>query len=413
MFKSIKLWSLILCLMLGLVSCQTADIIIGNETPDKDWDLIVESGSNTTVNLYATEADEELRAWFSSKFYKHLMETYNITMNIKVLSFDDIVYTLEQDILNEVKDGGIDLLVLKDDEFRKLKEKNLLYPGIADKIPNMAENINVLDMDVSTEHGYPLDQYAVAFGREQMVLVFDEDVLENYPMNTEELMSFLEENPGRFTYPNPITDEVGGEFVRTVIYEIIGAEKIEMLITEDMTQEEIKTLIMPALDYLKALDDYLFKDDGKYFKHIEDVDQAFFAGDLYFTISSDFAYVTDAINNEYYPEGAKNFIFEEGTIMDTLYFAVPVNASNKTGSIISIHEMLSVDLQLDKYVPSNWGNLPILETNLMSEIDAEKFSKASVKRNTVRVEELAANRYYELPQHVIDIINVLWQQHLN
>lgn len=99
--------------------------------------------------------------------------------------------------------------------------------------------------------------------------------------------------------------------------------------------------------------------------------------------------------------------------MDTIYFAVPMNAANKTGSIITIHEMLSVEMQLDKYAPSQWGHLPILETNLMSEMDADKFAKTSVKRNTVRVEELAANRYYELPQDVIDTINELWQQHVN
>ena len=56
---------------LSMMSCQVADILTGEKTPDKDWDLIVESAENTTVNLYVTKADEEMRAWLSSKFYKH------------------------------------------------------------------------------------------------------------------------------------------------------------------------------------------------------------------------------------------------------------------------------------------------------------------------------------------------------
>lgn len=306
-----KLGILILGLMMGLISCQTADIITGSETLDKDWDLIVDSGSGTTVNLYATEASDDMRHWMSSKFYKQMQQQYNITLQIKILSFEDIEYTLEQDVLNEIKDGAIDLLILKDDEFRRLKDKQLLYEGIADKIRNLEENINVLDLDVSTEHGEPLETFGVAFGREQFVLTFDEDVLESFPRDTNELMTFLKENPRRFTYPNPLTDEAGGEFVRTVIYEIIGEEALEQLFTESLSMTEIETLIMPALEYLKALDEYIYKDEGTYFKHIEDVDKAFLSGQLYFTMNSDFAYVNDAIDEEFYPEGAKNFILNQ------------------------------------------------------------------------------------------------------
>jgi len=90
-----------------------------------------------------------------------------------------------------------------------------------------------------------------------------------------------------------------------------------------------------------------------------------------------------------------------------------MNASNKTGAIVAINELLSIEMQLDKYIPSNWGSLPIFDLNLMSDSDAEKFEKASVKRNTVRVEELSLNRYSELPMTVIEMMNTLWDQNVN
>jgi putative spermidine/putrescine transport system substrate-binding protein len=323
------------------------------------------------------------------------------------------MYTLEVDVLNEEKNGELDLLLLQDDEFRKFKEKQFLYPDIADKVLNFKDNINVLELDVNSEHGYPLDGFGVAFGRTQFVLMFDEDELETYPIDTTELLDFAKENPDTFTYPNPMTDETGGEFIRTVIYELIGQEKVETLFLGEITETELEIMIKPALDYLKRLDAYILKDEGIYFKSIESVDQAFKDGLLYYSMSQDFAYAVDAINNETYPDGARSFIFENGTIMDTMYFAVPMNASNKTGAIVAINEMLSIQLQLDKYTPSNWGNLPIVDLNLMNESDAASFGKASVKRNTVRVEELAFARYNELPMSVIEMINKLWDTHVN
>lgn len=413
MIKKIKTIFVIVCLVLTMVSCQTADILTGTTTPDKDWDLITESAKGTIVNLYTTDSDESMRAWLSSKFYKTLKEIYDIELNVKILSFEDIMYTLEMDALNEVKDGSIDLLIIRDDEFRRLKEKDFLYDQIADKMPNLEENINLLDLDVSTEHGQPLDNFGVAFSREQFVLVFDEDELEIYPTDTIELLEFVKENPNTFTYPNPKLDTIGSEFIRTVIFEIIGQEDMERLYTETIDETELKALIQPALDYLVSLDSYILKDEGHYFKSINKVNEHFVSGELYFSMTDDFAYTTDAIKDELYPDGGRSFIFTNGTLMDTNYLVVPMNASNKTGAIVAINELISLEMQLDKYIPSNWGSLPILDLNLMSDSDAEKFEKASVKRNTVRVEDLALNRYSELPVTVIEMINTLWDQDVN
>lgn len=413
MIRKVTAFVLTICLLLGLSGCQTADILTGSKTPDKDWDLIIESANGTVVNLYTTDSDEAMRAWLSSKLYKTLNELYAIELNVKRLSFEDILYTLELDALNEVKSGSMDLLILRDDEFRQLKERSYLYDQITDKIPNLQENINRLDSDVSTEHGEPLDNFGVAFGREQFVLVFDEDELETFPIDTKELLTFTKENPNTFSYPNPTTDNVGSEFFRTVVFEIVGQDKMEMLYTEPIDEASLKLMIQPALDYLKELDQYILKDKGRYFKSIDTMNEYFKSGVLFFSMSDDFAYTVDAIKDEVYPDGARSFVFEQGTLTDSLYLIVPMNASNKTGAIVSINELLSVNMQLDKYIPSNWGQLPIFDLNLMADSDAEKFRKASVKRNTVRVEELALHQYPELPMTVIEMMNILWDTNVN
>lgn len=394
-----------------LVGCQTADILTGTAVPDKDWELIEESATDSVVNLYITDDDDDMKSWLNDSFARSLANEYGMEVVIKKLEFEDIVATLDSEKLNEVINGSIDLLILRDDEFTKLKDMNYLYEDIESKIPNFKININGLDYDVEGEHGTPLDGYGIPFGREQFILVFDEDELETYPKNLEELKAFVEDNENTFTYANPTVDGTGGEFLRTVVYEVLGEEALASLMTTSYTDQEIEMMIMPAIDYLKSIDPYLYKSEGKYLTRQDDIDAMFKEGTLLFTMSTDYGYTEDAISDEIYPDGANSFMFENGTIGDTIYMAIPVNASNKTGGIVSINSLLSLELQLDKYVPSNWGSLPVLDLGIMSETDAEKFSKASVKRNTLRVEDLFSGRYPELPLDVQASINAIWGQH--
>lgn len=405
-----KIWIIIISVLL-LVSCETADILTGETLPNNDWDLIEESAQNTKVNMYITDSSELLRTWLSSNLYKSLEADYNIDLSIKIMSIDDMVTILENEKDNEVKSGAIDLMLLRDNEFTILKEKNLLYEDIASKILNLNDYVNTLEFDIQSEHGTALDGYAVPFGREQFVFMFDEDTLETYPKSSDELMTFLKDNPKTFTYPNPIKDSTGGEFIRTLIYEIIGHDAMTSIYPMD-NADDILEVIKPGLDYLKALDPYILKDDGQYFESIEAINEHFLLGDLYFSMTSNFGCVEDFIDEEVYPEGAKSFIFDFGSIQDTSYLAIPRNASNKTGAIVTINDLLSVEMQVDKYQPKNLGSLPIFDLNLLAESDLDSFLKASVKRSTLEVDVLYEHKRPELPVSVQEIINELWLNYM-
>lgn len=414
MNKKVTILLILTIILAAFTSCDAIDIFTGEKTPNKEWDLIEESANGTVVNLYITEQDEKMKSWFSNEFSKLLLEKHDIKLSIKMLEFDSVVETIDNEILNEVENGQIDILVLKDNEFSILKSKSYLYEKITENLPNLSEFMNQLDIEVSSEHGNPLDGYAVAFGKSQYVLMFDEDELETHPKNTDELLTFVKENKKTFTYPNPTKEDVGGKFIRTIIYEIIGKDRVMELINADnITEEELYEMIRPAIDYLVELDKYILKDENEYFDKMEDIDEMFYNGDLLFSMSEDFTNAETGINEEIYPPGARSFVFDSGTVGDSLYLSIPVRSSNKSGSLVLINEILSIDMQLSKYAPKKWGNLPVLDLNLLSEVDAEKFSKVSVKRNTIRVEDLFNSRYPELPMNINLLINDIWDKYVN
>jgi putative spermidine/putrescine transport system substrate-binding protein len=123
--------------------------------------------------------------------------------------------------------------------------------------------------------------------------------------------------------------------------------------------------------------------------------------------------VEDKIDEEVYPEGAKSFVFETGSMVDTFYGCIPINAANKSGALIAINELLSVSTQINKYDPSNWGNLPVLSLNLLSEENLEAFDKVSIKRSTLSVQDLQPVGIYEYPLQVQEWIIDIWVEEIS
>lgn len=410
MFKRMMMIMTLISAVL-LSGCQTADILTGEEMPNKDWAIIEESALGTQLNIYTTVSDDGIKAWLSGEVANRLMSQYEMTVSVKRLEIEDVLATLDAERTSESADGSIDLLLLKDDDFTKLMNASYLYEEITGKLPNYGDKINTFDWDVQTEHGTPLEGYGIPYGREQLVLLFDEDVLETAPVTTEELQQFLAENKKVFTYADPTSDKTGAEFYRSIVLSMLSEEDRKMVIRGEVTSEELKVMVKPAIDYLMAIDPYLLKNQGKYFKRQSDIDAKFKAGELYFSMTRDFGGVEDMIDEELYPDGAKSFILESGTISDTLYLAVPFNAANKSGALVALNDMLSFDHQLTMYDPKELGLLTIFDLGLLSEEDAMSFEDAPIKRSTMTVEALQAARYPEVPMSVQAMLNDIWKEH--
>lgn len=405
---------MMLCLLVFAftTSCDTADILTGDKELNREWVLVEESAEDSNVRLYVTHADDKLRAWLNDYFAKKIKEDYNMTLELKIVEFDDLLTLLENERTEAISPGEVDLMLLQDDEFDILKSKGLLYEDIATKIPNNNDWLNIYDQEIATVQGSLIEDFALPFGRDQFVLVFDEDILEIYPRTTEELLRFVEANPFTFTYAVPTEDETGALFVRTVIYELVNEDDMSMLYDPEITEEAVEAIVMPGIDYLKSLDEYVYKADGRYLTRQSDIDLLFQVGDVYFSMTQDFASIDKAIDEDIYPYGAVSFIFDGGTIGGINYLSIANNGFNKSGALLLINEMMSLEVQYQKYLPTNYGNLPIYDMNLVPQEILEQFQDASIKRGTLTAEALLMARYPELPIRVQDMINEIWLKHI-
>lgn len=152
-----------------------------------------------------------------------------------------------------------------------------------------------------------------------------------------------------------MTDETGGAFVRTIIYDRVSDQQIDRLYEPDISLSEVEAIVQPGIEYLMALDGFVYKEGGKYLRRQEDIDALFQSGELYFSMNKNYALVDRYIDEDRYPYGAMSFIFDDGTIGDTSYLAVADNGFNKSGALLMINDLLSLEVQSEKFLPSQWG----------------------------------------------------------
>ena len=185
------------------------------------------------------------------------------------------------------------------------------------------------------------------------MLIYDTATVAEPPASAEELLTFCQENPGKFTYEAP-PGFTGSAFVRNIIYEICGYEAVAAL-PADSTKEAVREVIAPAMDYLRSLNPYLWE-QGKTFPATDaQADAMFMDGQLLLSMSYDPYHVSSLIASGQYPETCRAFIFENGTIGNTNYVAVAYNSTNVPGALCLADAILSIPMQASKMDPPCGG----------------------------------------------------------
>lgn len=375
---------------------------------DSNWDKILEKAKGTTVNFYGWGGSEQTNNWIDSVLSPYAKENYEINVNRVPMNIDEILNKLLSDKENNISDGSVDLIWINGENFASAKEKGLLYGPFTDKLPNFKKYINPNDEEVLYDFATSVDGYESPYGKAQLILIADNSLIEFLPNNADELLAYCKEHPGKFTY-EALPGFTGSAFVRNLIYEIVGYEKLAHL-PKETTKEEVKEIIKPAIDYMVELNKYLWQ-EGKTFPATNEIlDGMFMDGLLDFSMSYNSYYVASQIENGQYPDTAISFVFDNGTIGNTNYVAIGFNSSNKEGAMCLADAILSVPMQSTKMDPKIWGTLPVCDMDKLNEKELKAFTDIPLGKGSLSQSELLAKRKPELPAYLVTIIEDIWEE---
>jgi putative spermidine/putrescine transport system substrate-binding protein len=371
-----------------------------------DWDAVLAAAAGSEVSWYGWGGDDTRNAWIENYLAPRLKEKYDVTLNLVGMDINDILTQLSGEMQAGAESSAIDFIWINGENFASAKSNGYLWGPFVDYLPNYNEYVDGEAADIAFDFGSPTEGYEAPYGKSQMCLWVDGAVIDDVPKNPDEFLTFCQEHPGQVTYPEP-SDFTGTAFISCLIAGVIGKEKFEQLATmADATEDEVRAIVQPGLDYLRSLNPYLWSDGATFPSDSNTVNQMFADGELVFCMG--YGDPQSDVDNGTFPATTKTFLFETGTVANTNYMAISANAPHKAAALVAINEIIDPEVQLSAY--SELGKISVLDLDKLPEDMKARFDEVPLKSAQVPLDEKSRLRVAEAAGPVIPILEALWLQ---
>lgn len=405
-----RLIFLYIAIIIITTSCSfDSDLFKSNDPEIKNWELIESSAKNSTVTMAIQHSNPLAVEWFKNNYAAYLKSEYGMTLVVVEQPLVKTMDILEADLQNELEIGRYDLIILENNGYKRAVERGLLYSPFTDKIPNMRTYVNPGNMEFKYKDGLEVDGSLAPYGRNQLFMAYDQDIFYETPATYNELLEYVEEYNNAFVYPDPRTSIEGELFVVGV-----AARKVDIdrLMNVEPSKEAVYAIVGESLEFLNALEPYMYLKGSYYPTTTEEMDELFVEGELVFSMNLNFEYVTNKLKEYEYPEGASTFVIEEGTMGLNEWIGIPFNAPNKSGAMAAVNAILSPEMQGSKYEPRNWGNLPVYDPDYTNTEAYDVIKSVKLKSTSLKQDTLLGSRIPEVPEEIRAIIVELWVDHV-
>ena len=322
------------------------------------WDTVVELARGSTVNWAMWGGSDQINAYADHWIADHLQNQYEVTLNR--IPLNDTVEAVNK-VIGEVQagvseSGGIDLIWINGENFRTMKQGDLLFGPFTDKLPAM-QYYAADDSVVMSDFGLPIDGYEAPYTGAFYIMAMDSAKVQSPPTDFAALLEWAKLNPGRFTYVAPPQFD-GSRFLLTVLYGVTGgyvqytgAEFNQALWQEKSPQ---------VFDYLQELEPYLWR-AGATYPPTQSRLQALFSNGEIWIMPAFIAHIAEGIATGQFPNTTQAFAMPGISLDDPSFTAIPINARNPAGGMVLANILASPEGQLQKFKPSIWGDPPLLD----------------------------------------------------
>ncbi len=369
------------------------------------WADLLAEARGQTVNFYMWGGSDVINAFVTEYAATQVRDRYGVTLNMVPVTDapEYINRVLGEQQAGRDTGGSVDLVWINGENFRTMRQGGLLYGPWSQFLPN-SRYVNWKIPSIANDFGYPVEGYESPYGQAQFVMIYDSARVPEPPTSIPALLEWIQANPGRFTYPAP-PDFTGSAFVRHVCYSTAGG--FETLLG-DFDQAVFNASLPACWETLDALEPSLWRAGQTYPESRARMIDLFANGEVDFDMAYNPAEASSLIAQGRYPETVRTFVFDEGTIANTHYLAIPYNSPHKAAAMVVANFMLSPEAQLEKANPAGWGDLPALDPALLPAELRTQFEALPRGPATLPADVLAASQLPELQAPWLSAIEEAW-----
>jgi putative spermidine/putrescine transport system substrate-binding protein len=376
---------------------------------ERTWDEIVAEARGQTVDWFMYGGMPSANAYVNGYVAEELKARYGITLRqAPVQDIAEVVGKLVIEKQAGKQSGGaVDLMWINGENFRTGKRNGLLYGPFAHRLPNQAL-VDWQRPSVRNDFGEPVEGLESPWGSAQVVMIYDTARLSDPPRTVGDLLRWIKAHPGRFAYPAP-PDFTGSVFVRHVFYHVSGDVARWQ---EPLDQAAFESAAAETYRVLRELAPSLWRQGQTYPESPVRLNTLFADGEVDFSFSYHPAEASRSIREGLFPDTVRTYVFEEGTIANTHFVAIPFNAADTAGAMVTANFLLSPEAQLKKADPEVWGDFPILDPSRLPAEWQARFAARPRGAATLSDAELQSRQLPEPPSEILIQLEQGWDRHV-
>jgi putative spermidine/putrescine transport system substrate-binding protein len=368
-----------------------------------DFAEIARRARGTTVRFGMWAGDEARNRFHQGPAAEAVKRELGLTLQIVPLAdvADAINKLLNEKSAGVASGGSIDFVWINGENFRTAKQGGLLWGPFAEKLPSIRFFDEVAwRRDFGTSTG----GYEAPVEQAQFVLAYDSVRVPSPPKTVADLRAWIHAHPGRFTYP-AIPDFTGSAFIRHVLQH--AGDVPPAAFANGFDADLYERASKPALAYLRDIKPALWRQGETYPATPADLNRLFVNGEIDFSMNYGPTFASEKIARGEFPATVRTLVFDEGTITNYSYLAIPFNAANVAGALTIVNYFLSPAHALAR--ARAIGGLFPLRLDRLSAADRGAVDALPRGPATLPLDELAAHRIVEADAEYLQRLERDWR----
>jgi putative thiamine transport system substrate-binding protein len=334
------------------------------------WAAIENRAKGQTVYFNAWGGSETINAyiqWAAAEVQKR----HGVAVqHVKITDAADMVKRVRNEKAAGKTNGSVDLVWINGENFLTMKREGLLFGPFAESLPSYAKVDTQGKPTTRLDFAEPTEGMEAPWGMAQLTFMVDGKRTPNPPRSLTELLTFAKANPGRVTYPRPPNFH-GTTFVKQMLVDV---NPNRSALYKPVTPEAFAKATAPLWSTLDQLHPHLWRAGKQFPQNAEAMRQMLADGELNLALTFNPNDAANEIAAKRLPASIISYQFSSGTIGNTHFVAIPVNASAKEGAQVLANFLLSPEAQARKADIAIWGDPTVLALDKLSTAERAAFA---------------------------------------
>ena len=390
-----------------LLSACTAPTSGSTEETPESWQSVLTEARGQTVSLWMWGGDPQGNAYVDDVLAPAAQEAGVTLRRVPIADTKEALNRVLAEKQAGRDDGDVDLVWVNGDNFATGLQAGAWRCGWSSTLPNM----RFTDPDdplLTEDFGTQVNGCESPWHKAQFTLVYDSAQVSDPPRTMTEVLEWIEENPGRFTYPAP-PEFTGSVFVRQLLYTVAGGyENVPAKFDQAAFDE-----LTPALwKRLRDLAPSLWREGRTYPRDSVALDRLFAQGQVAMTMTYGPATLTELVDQGTFPPTTRVLTLAEGTVGNASFLAIPSTSADHAGAMVVANLALSPAQQRIKADPGVWGQFTVLDQSRLPRKDKAAFDALPTSPVVPSYAELARNANPELASAWVPALDEGWRRHV-